>query len=137
MLPFTPRLRIAIANGETRARNQQRVAVSPLDLLAGILSLGSGVAVNVLKAKGFAESEAAPPASKKGTPADAPMSYTAEALTAVSGAILEAVKRSHQLVGVEHMLVGILIPPSAEVSALLVRKNITPEELLSELRENM
>ena len=137
MLPFTPRLRLAIASAEALASSQQRLEVSPLDLLAGILSLGSGLAVGVLKAKGFTESDGAAAASHQSTLDDTPTSYTAEALTALSGAILEAVSRSHELVGVEHMLVGILTQPSAEISALLAQKNVKREELLSTLRAEM
>lgn len=137
MLPFTSRLRLAIASAEALASGEQRRDVSPSDLLAGILSLGGGLAVGVLRARGFTESDAAPPASDQSTLADTPTSYTAEALTALSGAMLEAVNRSNQLVGVEHMLVGILTQPSAEIWTLLAQRNIKREQLLSSLRAEM
>ncbi len=137
MLPFTPRLRLALASAEALAGRRQRLEVSPLDLFAGVLSLGSGLAVGVLKARGFTESDAAQPASQQSTLADTPRSYTAEALTALSGAMLEAVRMSHELVGIEHMLVGILTQPSPEISAVLAQKNIKREELLSGLRAQM
>jgi ATP-dependent Clp protease ATP-binding subunit ClpA len=136
MLPFTPRLRLAIANAEALASSQERLAVSPADLLAGVLSLGSGVAVGVLKAVGFTERDAAPVARQQDTPADS-RSYDADALRALSEAFLEAARMSHQLVGIEHMLVGILATPSEEISAIFRQKNIKLEELLSTLRSEM
>lgn len=137
MLPFTPRLRLAIASAEALASSQQRHKVSPLDLLAGILSLGNGLAVGVLTARGLTQSDAAPATPHKSTLADTPTAYTADALSALSGAMLEAVRVSHDLVGVEHMLVGILTQPSAEISNLLAQKHIKRKELLSSLRAEM
>lgn len=133
MLPFTPRLRIAFAHAEAR----EPQAVSSLGLLHGIMSLGNGVAVHVLKTKGFTPSEplATPPGRR--TPADASVQYRVCALAALSAAIAEAVSRSNQLVGVEHMLVGILTSPSPEITSLFAEKGINLEEVLSEVRANM
>jgi ATP-dependent Clp protease ATP-binding subunit ClpA len=137
MLPFTPRLRLAIASAEAKASTQQPLDVRPSHLLAGVLSLGSGLPVGVLKARGFTDSDAAAAVSRENTLSDMPASYTPEALRALSDAIMEAVSRSHSLVGLEHLLVGLLVQPSADILALLVQKNINSEELLSSLRAEM
>jgi len=135
MLPFSPRLRIALATAEVLARDQQGGAVSCSDLIAGIVSLSGGVADNLLKARGFSESRVA--AVPSGAFDHDPVPYTVEALRALSGAMLEAVSRSRQLVGLEDLLVGILAPPSTEISTLLARRKINLEELLLEVRAQM
>jgi hypothetical protein len=134
MLPFSPRLRIALATAEALATDQQRRAVTCSDIVAGIVSLSGGVADNLLKARGFSASHAAVPV---GALNHDPMAYTVESLRALSGAILEAARRSRELVGIEDMLIGIFSPPSTEVSALLARKKVNLEELLSEVRRQM
>jgi hypothetical protein len=134
MLPFSPRLRIALATAEAVATDQQRREVTCSDIVSGIASLTGGVADNLLKARGFSAPRAAVPV---GALNHDPMAYTIESLRALSGAMLEAASRSRELVGIEDMLVGILSPPSAEVSALLAEKKVNPEELVSEVRRQM
>jgi ATP-dependent Clp protease ATP-binding subunit ClpA len=117
------------------ARGEKRHAVTCSDLVAGILSLSGGVAGNLLKAKGLSAPQIA--AVEISTLNHDSAQYTAESLRALSGAIMEASNRSRQLVGIEDMLVGLLTPPSAEVSALLAKKNVRTEDLLSEVRAEM
>jgi ATP-dependent Clp protease ATP-binding subunit ClpA len=69
--------------------------------------------------------------------ADTPVGYRACALIALSGAMTEAVRMSHQLVGIEHMLAGILISPSPEVASLFAENGVDLDEVLSDLRKNM
>ena len=134
MLPFTPRLRIVLATAEAVARDQRRQAVTCSDIVAGIVSLTGGVADNLLRARGCSASHAPVPS---GALNHEPMAYTIESLRALSGAMLEAVGRSRELVGIEDMLVGILSSPSAEISALLAEKKVNLEELISEVRRQM
>jgi Clp amino terminal domain, pathogenicity island component len=133
MLPFTPRLRTAIAYAETRRPHE----VSCLALLAGIMSLGGGVAVNILKSRGFPESGpvSVPPGDQ--VAGDSPVQYRPCGLAALSGAISEALRTSHQLVGVEHMLAGLLVSACPEVTELFAQKGVSLDETLSELRRNM
>lgn len=133
VLPFSPRLRIALATAEAVAKAQGRQSVSCCDILKGIVSLSDGVADNLLKAKGFSPTTPAPFATLD----HEPWPYAVESLRAASTALLEAVSRSHELVGIEHMLVGLLSCPSAEISTLFEQKGVNPEELLSELRSEM
>jgi len=65
------------------------------------------------------------------------LGYSAEALKALSAAMQDAASRSHTLVGIEDMLIGILSPPGAEIVELFRGKNISPEELLSEVRKQI
>ena len=132
MLPFTPRLRSAITYAEFLHPHD----VSCLALLAGIMSLGGGVAVNILKSRGFAESAPAT-TFQEALSKDDPVQYRACALTALSGAFKEAVARSHQLVGVEHMLAGILASGCPEVADLFAQKGVSLDNALSDLRRNM
>ena len=133
MLPFTPRLRSAIAYAETR----QPQEVSCLALLAGIMSLGGGVAVNILKSRGFPESDPMSASQGDNIADDTPVQYRPCGLTGLSEAITEAVRTSHQLVGVEHMLAGILASPCPEVAALFTQRGVSVDETLSDLRWNM
>ena len=136
MLPFTPRFRTAIAHAETRHPHQ----VSCLDLLAGIISVGSGVAVGLLKSRGFAASDLISTSSGEpiGDPRDPnPVQYELCALTALSRGIDEAVSLSHGLVGIEHMLAGILVSECPEVARAFAERNVSVDETLSELRKNM
>jgi ATP-dependent Clp protease ATP-binding subunit ClpA len=135
MLPFSPRLKIALATAEMLAKSEQRLAVTCSDLLAGILSLDGGVADNLLKARGFSAPSVA--AVKIDTLSHDREQYTTESLRALSSAMMEASNRSHQLVGIEDMLVGLLTSPSAEISALLAGKSVRSEDLLSALRAEM
>jgi hypothetical protein len=60
-----------------------------------------------------------------------------DSLQALSAAMLDAASRSHTLIGIEDMLIGILSPPSTEVSRVFAEKNINAEELLSEVRKQI
>ena len=134
MLPFSPRLRIALATAEALAKGEGRQAATCADIVAGIVSLSGGVADNLLRARGFSASVAAVPLT---TLSHDPTAYSVGSLEALSRAIAEAADRSHELVGVEDMLVGLLSPPSAETSALFARRGLNLEELLSEVRRQM
>lgn len=133
MLPFTPRLRSAIAYAETRQPHE----VSCLALLAGIMSLGGGVAVNILKSRGFPESDPISTSPGDHIAGESPVQYRPCALTALSGAITEAVMSSHQRVGVEHMLAGVLTAACSEVAELFAEKGVSLDDTLSDLRKNM
>ena len=53
MLPFSPRLRIALATAEACAKHEGRREVTCTDIITGIVSLTGGVADNLLKSRGF------------------------------------------------------------------------------------
>jgi hypothetical protein len=133
MLPFTPRLRSAIAYAEAREPHK----VSCLALLAGILSLDGGVAVNILKSRGFPESDPMSMSPGDQVTGDSPVQYKPCGLAALSAAISEAPRTSHQLVGVEHMLAGILVSACPEVAELFAQKGVSLDETLSDLHRNM
>jgi hypothetical protein len=135
MLPFSPRLRIALATAEAVAKQGQRHHLTCADIITGIVSLTGGVADNLLKMRGFQPGNAPPvPLEKLDHEVQG---YSAEALGALSAAIQDAASRSHTLVGVEDMLIGILSPPGPEIAELFRKKNISPEELLSEVRKQI
>src|SRR3982751_786526 len=102
MLPFTPRLRVALATAEACAKYEQRLSVTCTDIVTGIVSLTGGVADNLLKAKGFQPGTVPPVALDK---LDHEVrGYSVEALRALSAAIQDAASRSRTLVGIEDML---------------------------------
>lgn len=132
MLPFSPRLRIALATAEAVAEGQQRREVTCKDIITGIVSLSGGVADNLLRARGFHQATVmAVPMDKLNHEVRA---YSVDSLRALSAAMQDAASRSRQLVGIEDMLIGILSPPCPEISALFKEKKVNPEELLSEVR---
>ena len=65
------------------------------------------------------------------------LAQDADDLAIISAAMQDAASRSHTLVGVEDMLIGILSPPGAEIAELFRKNNISPEELLSEVRKQI
>jgi ATP-dependent Clp protease ATP-binding subunit ClpA len=132
MLPFTPRLIRAIACAEARQPHD----VSCLDLLFGIMSLEGGVSVNILKSRGFPTSNLMS-ASEDVKTASGPMQYRSCGLISLSQAINEASNSNHQIVGVEHLLAGILTSSCPEIKDLFTEKDINLDETLSELRNNM
>jgi ATP-dependent Clp protease ATP-binding subunit ClpA len=134
MLPFSPRLRIALATAEAIAKDQQRRAVTCVDILCGITSLTGGVADNLLKAKGFSCPIPAVSAESLNHESTA---YSVDALQALSAAMVDAAGRSHTLIGIEDMLIGILSPPSPEISRVFAAKNINADELRSEVRKQI
>jgi ATP-dependent Clp protease ATP-binding subunit ClpA len=135
MLPFSPRLRIALATSEACAKDGQRREVTCKDILSGIVSLTGGVADNLLKARGFK------PGATPAVPLDKldheVRGYSGEALRALAAAMQDAASRSRTLVGIEDMLIGILSPPSAEIEDLFKTMNISTEDLLSEVRKQI
>ena len=136
MLPFTPRLRIALATAEEYAKSEQRRDVSCHDIINGIVSLNDcGVATSLLKQSGFQ------PGAILRVPQDKlnheVTSYSLDALRALSAAMEDAVSRSYTLIGTEDMLIGILSPPSAEISGLFKQKDINIEELLADVRKQL
>jgi hypothetical protein len=134
MLPFSPRLRIAPATAEAIAKDQQRRPVTCFDIMCGITSLTGGVADNLLKTRGF--SCPIPAVSAENLNHES-TGYSVESLQALSAAMLDAASRSHTLIGIEDMLIGILSPPSTEVSSVFAGRNINAEELLSEVRKQI
>ena len=135
MLPFSPRLRIAVATAEACAKDGQRRNVTCMDIIAGIVSLAGGVADNLLKAKGFQPGPM--PAVQLDKLDHEVRGYSVEALRALSAAMEDAASRSRTLIGIEDMLIGILSPPCADIAQLFREKNISPEELLSEVRRQI
>ena len=135
MLPLTPRLRIALATAEACAKEERRRPVTCTDIITGIVSLSAGVADTLLKRRGFQAGTVPPvPLDKLDHEVTA---YSVEALRALSAAMQDAASRSHTLVGIEDMLIGILSPPSAEISQLFREKNLNADELLAEVRKEI
>ena len=106
-----------------------------MDIIIGIVSLEGGVADGLLRAKGFLPGNVWP----------VPMEsldhevrgYSVDALRAISAAIEYAASRSYTIVGIEDMLIGILTPPCTEIEEQFRTKNISPEELLTEVRSEL
>ena len=134
MLPFSPRLRIALATAEEIAKGEHRREVTCLDILRGISSLTGGVADGLLKARGFSSKVAAVPWYSVN---HEPRAYADESLRALSAAMQDAAGGSRQLIGIEDMLLGMLSSPSTEISRAFGEKNVNVEELISEVRKQM
>jgi ATP-dependent Clp protease ATP-binding subunit ClpA len=134
VLPFSPRLRIALATAEEIAKREQRREVTCLDILRGISSLTGGVADGLLKARGFCFNVAAVPWYSVN---HEPRAYAEDSLRALSAAIQDAAGGSRQLIGIEDLLLGILSSPCPEIARLFGEKNVNVEELISEVRKQM
>jgi len=110
---FTPRVLTALQYAQSQSRELGIHAVAALHVLAGLLSLGSGVAVNVLQQHGVTLDRVQTAIKQvylPGEPADASTNilYTVAAHDILSNAHQEAQKMNHTLTGTEHLLLAIL-----------------------------
>jgi len=137
MLPFTPRLSAALSNAYALAMSEGRQVISDIHMLYGIVSLGSGVAANVLMRNGvdaslFCDASPEPPSQSDGS-----WPYSRNALAALSASIREAITVSHELVGVEHLLLGLLSSPSNGMTEFSRQHRINVEKIVSIVRSEI
>lgn len=110
---FTPRVMKALAAAQTESRKQGLASVGALQLLAGLLNLGDGVAVNVLQRRGVTL-EHVQTVIRQVCPSGEPVKtsvsipYTVAAHDILSFAHQEARKMNYTLTGAEHLLLAIL-----------------------------
>jgi ADP-ribosylglycohydrolase len=111
---LTPRCGRALEYADTLRRARPNTALSGIYLVAGLLSLGNGVAVNLLKSYGVTlgavEDHLAsiPSTESESVPAATPSSIPAFAAPALARAHKEARLCDHTYTGTEHLLLALL-----------------------------
>lgn len=139
---FTPRARqvFALARDEAMQMNQSFIGAE--HLLLGLIGLGNGVAVNVLKNLGLdletVRAEVVRQAGvAAGTGAPHSLPPTPQMMRALNAAKREAKALDHAYVGTEHILLGLLAEPEGVVSRIFKTANVdcdkTRQEILTEI----
>lgn len=135
---FTPRAQRALEFAIEEARAMKLEFVGVEHLLVGLLRLGNGVAVNVLRKEGLTLEVARAEMLKLfgGTAAEESPAYlaTTPRLNKVLGtAKEEAIALGHTYVGTEHLLLGILAESQSVAHEVLTRVNIDPAAMRKEI----
>lgn len=112
--PFTPRAQQALANAREEAQRLRHNFVGTEHLLLGLIKLGQGVAVNVLKIMGVdLESVRSEVRKHLGVGSDqiliGPVPYTTRVKKVLSLADKERTELKHTYLGTEHILLGLLV----------------------------
>jgi len=131
---FTQRVRNAlIAAGQ--ARTGKEALVGTAHLMAGLLSEPDGLAARVIHAAGLTDEQvlaalglaAVPAAAVAGPDELRQLRFTDGARAALRHAVETALNRSHNYIGTEHVLLGILATEHSAAQKKLAALGLTPE----------
>ena len=130
---FTPRARHSISAAAEEARQRGHDHVSPEHLALGLLHEPEGLAAKAIEALGVTSDAARqalvaalPPAGGKELVSDKiPFDPRAKKIMAL--AVREALKRAHNYIGTEHVLLGVLEEEEADGGGALIGLGVTRE----------
>lgn len=139
---FTNRARQVVSLARSEADRFNHNYVGTEHLLLGLIKLGQGVAVNVLKKMGIdfevvrnEVSKVVTPGPETKTVGEIPLTQRAKKV--IEYAVEDAQKLNHSYVGTEHILLGLLREEDGIAAKILLNLNIdidkVREEILSEL----
>ncbi|MBQ9335687.1 MAG: ATP-dependent Clp protease ATP-binding subunit [Lentisphaeria bacterium] len=135
---FTPRARHVLMLSGKEAQHLNHDAVRPEHLLLGIVALGEGVAVEVLKAMDVKLEDLRrevernfPPASETQQAGDLPFSQ--DLVQIFIFAAEEAHSMNYNYVGTEHLLLALLRDPASRVARILKGLNIDSDHVREEV----
>ena len=135
---FTPRARHVLMLSAKEAQHLNHDSVRPEHLLLGIVALGEGVAVEVLKAMDVKLDDLRrevernfPPSSGVQQEGDIPFSQ--DLIQLFSFAVDEAHNMNYNYVGTEHLLLALLRDPSSRVAPILKRLDIDADHVRQEV----
>jgi ATP-dependent Clp protease ATP-binding subunit ClpC len=116
---FTARLVTALTLGAERAKATGAAAVTTGDLLHGMLTEGSNLALQILGAMEVEPATlVAPSTAEPPVPGDG-LRWSAPASVALELAVSEAIGMGHNYVGCEHLLIGLAGEPDGAAGELL------------------
>ncbi|MBO5254833.1 MAG: ATP-dependent Clp protease ATP-binding subunit, partial [Opitutales bacterium] len=142
MQPFTQRAQMVLVNARKAALHFKHNYVGTEHLLLGILALGQGIAVNVLKRSGLNSEEAISEIESRLQKGEDKVDvnnipYTPRAKKVLVFASNEATRMGHNYIGTEHLLLAILRIGEGLAVDYLKEKNIdlqkTRKMILEEL----
>jgi ATP-dependent Clp protease ATP-binding subunit ClpC len=135
---FTERARAAIALAQEEARGLDHRSVGTEHLLLGLLRQDQGAAAQALQASGLWLDKARTVVVAVHTDAeetDGQIPFTPGAKRVLERSLREAVRLSHNYVGTEHLLLGLLREPEATGYRALVDMGADPTEVRAVLLE--
>jgi ATP-dependent Clp protease ATP-binding subunit ClpC len=138
MAKFTERAKKAMDLAQEEARRMGRPSVGSEHILLGILTEGTGVALNVLHNLGLnwagvdaAARKTLPPAGEAKGPDPLPLG--AEAKAALAAALVASERLGHNYVGTEHLLLGLIANPRSAAAQLLKGAGLSPDRVRQEV----
>jgi ATP-dependent Clp protease ATP-binding subunit ClpA len=116
---FTPRAREAVATAREQAQRLAAERVEPSHLVLGLLAETKGIAARALADQGIALPAALARFEEPAFPAKAPPGFARESKRVLQRSLREALKRGHNYIGTEHVLLGILADNESSGASLL------------------
>jgi ATP-dependent Clp protease ATP-binding subunit ClpC len=135
---FTERAREVIALAQEEARGLEHRSVGTEHLLLGLIRQDQGLAAQALQASGLWLDKARTVVVAVHSDADdvnGQIPFTPDAKRVLERSLREAVRLSHNYIGTEHLLLGLLREPEATGYRALVEMGADPTELRSILLE--
>jgi ATP-dependent Clp protease ATP-binding subunit ClpA len=133
---FTQKARTAVARAAEQARAQEAPAVTTAHLLGGLVSEGTNLALNVLRAVDLdpdqlGQEVARGPQDEQPVPGTVAgvLAFSAPAAEALRLAATEAISLGHNYVGGEHLLLGLVAEPDGAAGATLREAGAEPKSL--------
>jgi ATP-dependent Clp protease ATP-binding subunit ClpA/post-segregation antitoxin (ccd killing protein) len=133
---FTRKAQTAVARAVEQARAQESSAVTTAHLLGGLVSEGTNLALNVLRAVDIDPDQLGQEVSRSAqdeeqVPGGAPgvLGFSASAAEALHLAVTEAISLDHNYVGGEHLLLGLAAEPDGVAGAVLREAGAEPKSL--------
>jgi hypothetical protein len=121
---FTVRARQAVQTGREEAQRLDADRVEPAHLVLGLLSETEGVAARALAAQGVELDAAQARFEEPASPAKKPPRFSTDAKKVMQLALREALKRGHNYIGTEHLLLGVLAAGEGSGVELLVELGV-------------
>jgi ATP-dependent Clp protease ATP-binding subunit ClpC len=133
---FTRKAQTAVAHGVERARTQEAPTVTTAHLLGGLVSEGTNLALNILRAENLdpdqlghevvrrLQDEPPMPETSPGA-----LAFSAPAAEALRLAVTEAISLGHNYVGGEHLLLGLAAEPDGAAGRTLREAGAEPKGL--------
>lgn len=123
-MQLTPRAQQVLSLARKEAQRFRHNYVGTEHLLLGIINLGQGVAVNVLRKMGVNLENVRQEVERRvgsgqDAPADSEMEHTEDVKRVIAIAAQEAAKFGHNYVGTEHILLGLLREGEGEAAQVL------------------
>lgn len=138
MTNFTPRAKQALILSQQEAIRFNHDYVGTEHLLLGLINLGQGVAVSVLKSMGLnldgLRLEVEKLSGNVGaTQAKGELPYSPRLKKVLNLAALEAKNMNYNYIGTEHLLLGLLGEGESAAAKILRNMNINPKEIKQEI----
>jgi hypothetical protein len=130
---FTPRARDSIVAARTEAHRLNASQVGTEHILLGLLGETDGIAAHVLAEQGVTLATARPHVPSSGEPTtDAPrdrIRFAPSAKQVIKLALRESLRRGHNYIGTEHLLVGVVTETDALGAQVLRELEVDTERL--------